>query len=80
MVDLTSKVWGAFGLQGFVLLATFFSEVGLWPGLDFPGLFSLCISVHRILSLEVLQEGGLVPFSQPSVREDRAQHTRKEPL
>lgn len=60
-------VRGPFGSQGFLLLDAFFCEVGPWPGLASPGLFSLCISVHRVLSLEVIQGGGLVPFSQPSV-------------
>lgn len=48
-------------------MATVFSEVGLWPSLDFLRLSPFSISVHRIFGPEVLTEGGLVPLPQPSV-------------
>lgn len=61
-----SQMWGHL-VEGFLLLATVFSEDGLGPALDFPRLSPYSISVHRVLSLEVLTEGGLVLLPQPSV-------------
>lgn len=54
MAGLTSQMrGGSFGLQGFLLLDTSFSEVGPGPGVGFPGLFSFVYRCARRACLEV---------------------------
>lgn len=62
-----SQMWGHL-VEGFLLLAAVFSEVGLGPALGFPRLSPSSISVHRVLSLEVLTGGGWFYFRRLQCR------------